>query len=131
MQRYVDPHLVAAKNRARSAPVEARYRGQTFYRTPEGAYRARNGRWLDRAVVEHEDGPIPEGWAVYHIDHCYANNDPDNLVAVPKEVLVVLRGRHLREKYTKKKVQAAVAAFLARAAAEPTTSVVLRKAVKP
>jgi len=37
---------------------------------------------LHRRVYEDNNGPIPEGWHVHHIDGDKENNEPDNLVAL-------------------------------------------------
>lgn len=42
------------------------------------------------------DGQIPSGWQVHHIDYNHANNDSDNVVALPYHVHHFLHRRRLR-----------------------------------
>lgn len=54
------------------------FMGQTYYIC--GRYFQRRGVRLHRAVWEHYNGPIPEGYHVHHIDEDASNNQIDNLV---------------------------------------------------
>lgn len=40
---------------------------------------------LHRAVYEGENGPIPDGFHVHHVDFDKSNNEPENLVALSME----------------------------------------------
>ena len=48
-----------------------------------GYYFQRRGERLHRAVWEHFNGPIPEGYHVHHIDGDRTNNQIDNLALMP------------------------------------------------
>jgi hypothetical protein len=45
---------------------------------------------LSRQIHETQLGGIPNGWVVYHVDKDNSNDDPDNLIAVPRAILVKL-----------------------------------------
>ena len=40
---------------------------------------------MHRAVWEHHNGPIPDGWDVHHIDRDRTNNSITNLMCLPKD----------------------------------------------
>ena len=49
-----------------------------------GSYFQKKGRRLHRAVWEHTHGePVPDGYAVHHVDHDRTNNEPSNLTLIP------------------------------------------------
>jgi hypothetical protein len=52
-------------------------------------YKYIGGRYAHRVIYERHIGPIPKGWVVHHRDEDKTNNDPSNLVAMP-------RGEHQR-----------------------------------
>lgn len=66
---------------------------------PEGefgrgeAVRLRGHRWRRRSMVNYEaaHGPVPEGHIIVHCDHDRLNDDPDNLVAVPRRLWATVR----------------------------------------
>ena len=70
------------------------FNGGRFHRYPESpspchrnyylGYTNGVRKYLHRAIWEAHNGPIPEGYEVHHIDHDTLNNDPGNLVAVPR-----------------------------------------------
>lgn len=83
------------------------FRGERYRRYPEADsradrvyFRASDGKgYLHRAIYEHHNGPIPEGWHVHHRDGDPLNNDPSNLVCVsPKD--------HIAEHWTPERSQA-------------------------
>lgn len=41
-----------------------------------------------KKVYEDTHGPIPKGWIIYHIDGDRYNDEIDNLIAIPRAVLV-------------------------------------------
>lgn len=55
-----------------------RYEGRTYY---VGLYKGVKTS-LHRAVWESQNGPVPAGWHVHHIDHNPENNDIQNLIAL-------------------------------------------------
>lgn len=57
------------------------FMGKRYYLC--GYYFQHNGKRLHRAVWEHFNGEIPEGYHVHHIDEDRANNDIENLSLMP------------------------------------------------
>lgn len=55
--------------------------GERFYLC--GYYFQHKGRRLHRAVWEHYNGPIPEGYHIHHIDEDRSNNEIENLALMP------------------------------------------------
>lgn len=51
-----------------------------------GYYLTKGGKLEHREIYKATYGKIPSGWVVHHIDQCKTNNDPDNLVALPREL---------------------------------------------
>ena len=49
-----------------------------------GSYKRVNGKYAHRVIYEQHHGAIPEGWVVHHRDEDKTNNDPSNLVAMPR-----------------------------------------------
>lgn len=73
------------------------YNGARFGRYPEAEARdkrvyfhSRSHGYLHRVVWADNHGPIPPGHEIHHADHDTDNNDPANLVCVP-------RSEHRRE----------------------------------
>ncbi len=61
-------------------PILARY-ARVVYLC--GFYFQRKGKRLHRAVWEHHNGPVPEGYHVHHKDENRANNEIWNLECMP------------------------------------------------
>lgn len=74
--------------------IQTNKRDGTFIRTGANQ-RVR----LARQVHESENGKIPAGWVVYHVDGDKDNEDPDNLLAVPRAVLVKLNAKRIDSTY--------------------------------
>lgn len=79
------------------------YRGQTYSVVGTCKYYAcrtsREGtRLLHRHIWIDNNGPIPLGHSVHHIDHDRYNNDPSNLAVVPTKKHAE---EHLRERIAK------------------------------
>jgi hypothetical protein len=51
-----------------------------------GYWQTKAGRPWHRVVYRRAYGPIPPGWDVHHIDGNKVNNDPDNLIAIPRKL---------------------------------------------
>ena len=41
-----------------------------------------------KKVYEETHGPIPNGWVIYHLDGDHHNDDIDNLIAIPRAILI-------------------------------------------
>jgi len=70
------------------------YDDKTYRRYPESKHphlrryfwrSGGGGHSLHRAVWEHHNGPVPEGWHVHHIDRDVDNNDISNLECLPSK----------------------------------------------
>ena len=60
--------------------------GVRYYRSKSHQYlHSSKGGFLHRRVYEDAHGPIPTGYDVHHIDFNHENNDPSNLVALPRD----------------------------------------------
>lgn len=74
------------------------FNGFKYRRMPNGYYNAENWKdgptMLHRAVWEHHNGPIPDGWHVHHVDFDHTNNDITNLLAMPAEEHLSLHAKH-------------------------------------
>jgi hypothetical protein len=46
----------------------------------------KTGKLVHRQVCWKANGPFPRNWVVHHVDHDKKNNDPSNLVALPREL---------------------------------------------
>ncbi len=44
------------------------------------------GRFIHRVVCRQAHGPFPYGWVVHHIDCKVDNNEPSNLIALPRNL---------------------------------------------
>ena len=51
-----------------------------------GYFLTKSGKFVHREVYKETYGQIPHGWVVHHIDQCKTNNDPENLIAMPRLV---------------------------------------------
>lgn len=52
----------------------------------DGYLMTREGYPWHRIVCRRAHGPIPSGWDVHHIDGDRLNNEPSNLIAIPKKI---------------------------------------------
>jgi hypothetical protein len=52
-----------------------------------------------RKVYEDAHGEIPKGWILYHIDKDMHNDSLDNLIAIPRAVLVMLNANRINGNY--------------------------------
>ena len=52
-----------------------------------------------KVVYEKVHGPIPAGWILFHIDGEKHNDDIDNLIAVPRAVLMKLNSGRLNRNW--------------------------------
>jgi hypothetical protein len=60
-----------------------------------------DGKYIHREVNLYSDGPCPIGWEVHHCDGKKLNNDPENLIAIPKELHAEIHERFHIEKPSK------------------------------
>ncbi len=54
---------------------------------------------IARYNYEKEHGEIPQGWIIYHIDQDKDNDHIDNLIAVPRSVLMRLNANRMNSNY--------------------------------
>ena len=82
------------------------FNGKTYKRNAKSKYYfeattrnkdRRNAQQLHRAVWEHYNGAIPEGWHVHHIDGDIDNNDISNLACMPASEHLSLHARQSRK----------------------------------
>lgn len=52
-----------------------------------------------RKVYQDAHGEIPKGWILYHIDRNMHNDTLDNLIAIPRAVLVMLNSKRINANY--------------------------------
>lgn len=52
-----------------------------------------------KAVYEAAYGPVPKGWVLLHIDGDHHNDEIDNLIAIPRAILVQLNAGRLNRNY--------------------------------
>lgn len=52
-----------------------------------------------KVVYEKAHGPIPKGWILFHIDGIKHNDELDNLIAIPRSILVQLNAGRLNRNY--------------------------------
>jgi hypothetical protein len=52
-----------------------------------------------RKVYEDTYGSIPKGWILYHLDRDSHNDDLDNLIAIPRAVLVRINSGRMNANY--------------------------------
>jgi endogenous inhibitor of DNA gyrase (YacG/DUF329 family) len=74
-----------------------------------GFYFQRKGKRLHRVVWEFHNGPVPAGHHVHHRDHDRANNQPENLEALPGREHIKKHPLKPNPEYIKRAQRAAVA----------------------
>ncbi len=52
-----------------------------------------------KAVYEEANGPIPKGWILFHIDGIKHNDALDNLIAIPRSILVQINAGRLNRNF--------------------------------
>lgn len=52
-----------------------------------------------RKIYEDAYGEIPKGWILYHIDKDRYNDNLDNLIAIPRAILVMINANRLNANY--------------------------------
>ena len=52
-----------------------------------------------RKVYEEAFGKIPNGWVLYHLDKDMHNDDLDNLIAIPRVILLKINGNRMNANY--------------------------------
>ena len=52
-----------------------------------------------RKVYEDANGPIPKGWVLYHLDKDKHNDHLDNLIAIPRAILVRINANRMNANY--------------------------------
>jgi hypothetical protein len=52
-----------------------------------------------RKVYQDAHGEIPKGWILYHIDKHIHNDNLDNLIAIPRAILVMLNANRINGNY--------------------------------
>lgn len=52
-----------------------------------------------KKVYEDAYGEIPKGWILYHIDRDRYNDDLDNLIAIPRAVLIKINSGRMNANY--------------------------------
>lgn len=83
-----------------TATEKITFQGYVYRRYPESKHKhhrryfGRSGKFLHRAVWEHYNGEIPEGYDIHHIDGNTTNNHIDNLECITKKAH---RKRHWEE----------------------------------
>lgn len=72
------------------------------------------GRLIHRLVCEQAHGRYPRDWAVTHVDGDRKNNTPQNLIALPKELLFRLQDSMKSEsvRYTREQLAAVVRGYV-------------------
>lgn len=81
-----------------------KFDGVSYYRC--GPYFQRKGKRLHRMVWEYNNGPIPDGYEVHHVDGDKSHNDIENLQLLPREE----HGRlHMRDPDRKEQSRRAIA----------------------
>jgi hypothetical protein len=73
---------------------------QSHKRDGKFAYTGSNERKrMSRLNYEKAHGDIPKGWIIYHIDKDKDNDEIDNLIAVPRSVLMRLNSNNMNSNY--------------------------------
>jgi len=54
---------------------------------------------ISRYNYEMRHGKIPTGWIIYHLDQDKENDDIDNLIAVPRAILMQLNSNRMNSNY--------------------------------
>lgn len=52
-----------------------------------------------KKVFEESGGVIPKGWILYHVDKIKHNDDLDNLIAIPRAILIKLNNGTINSNY--------------------------------
>lgn len=52
-----------------------------------------------RIIYEEAYGEIPTGWILYHLDRDNKNDDLDNLIAIPRAILVKINANRMNANY--------------------------------
>lgn len=52
-----------------------------------------------KKVYEDANGPVPNGWILYHLDGNRYNDDLDNLIAIPRAILVRINSGRMNANY--------------------------------
>lgn len=52
-----------------------------------------------KKVYEDANGPVPSGWILYHLDGNRHNDDLDNLIAIPRAILVRINSGRMNANY--------------------------------
>jgi hypothetical protein len=52
-----------------------------------------------KKLYEEAHGEIPKGWIIYHLDGDKDNDDLDNLIAIPRAVLVNINANRINANY--------------------------------
>lgn len=52
-----------------------------------------------RKIYEEANGEIPKGWILYHIDKDRYNDNLDNLIAIPRAILVMINCNRINANY--------------------------------
>lgn len=61
-------------------------------------------------IYQDEYGKIPKGWILYHIDKNKHNDDLDNLIAIPRAILIMINADRINANY--QELKSAVKEFL-------------------
>jgi hypothetical protein len=52
-----------------------------------------------KKIYEDFCGDVPKGWIIYHIDKNKHNDSLDNLIAIPRAILVMLNAKRINANY--------------------------------
>jgi hypothetical protein len=52
-----------------------------------------------KKIYEEVNGPVPKGWIIYHVDGQMHNDCIDNLIAIPRAVLMKINAGRLNRNY--------------------------------
>lgn len=52
-----------------------------------------------KKIYEDKHGAIPKGWILYHLDQNKHNDDIDNLIAIPRAILVKINANRINANY--------------------------------
>lgn len=66
---------------------------------------------IARYNYEKAHGEIPKGWIIYHLDKDKENDEVDNLIAVPRAILMTLNSNRMNSNYHE--IQTAIDIYLA------------------
>ncbi len=70
----------------------------------------RYGKLVHRKVCRQAHGPFPRDWVVHHIDGIKSNNEPENLIALPRHLHDSLHStmRRMKRQLTRIELQQAL-----------------------